>query len=973
MQAKSGYARRWVGSALAALLLSGCGGDDRVVVEGDFAVAFVERHPGALGNPIEAGSFAPGGDLYILDLASASASRRNITGQYTRGAGDVADPEVSYDARRLLFSMRGPDDATWNIWEYVIATGELRRVISDDATAEAGDDLAPQYLPDGRIAFSSNRQETTRRMLEDSGVEPYPYLDEYQRETASVLHVMNADGGGIRQISFNLSHDRNPSVLSDGRIVYARWNNAGTQSEYPLFVSNPNGTDQSLLWGTFSPGNAFLQPREMSDGRLITTVMPLSGTRHGGALAVLDVPNFSDAEQPLPGAVAEGVGQSNPMLFDIPLDRAPSAYGRFTAPYPLWDGSQRVLAAFTPYQPALREHPLTGELSASEGEPVYGIYMLDLGNRSQRPIALPPRGRVLTDPVPILPRPAPALIPQQDLDSQLAGEDNGLGGTGMGILNIKSVYDPGFLALDDERLLIEGETVPRTADGLADLRVLRDPAQTRAADRPARFIRVSRAFPPAPGLPRATTGATDWPMQQILGYAQVEPDGSVRVKVPANVPLAVSVVDARGAALQTLTSWISVRPGEERVCHGCSAPRRAEPLNTGSEAGGPWENSVSRYDALPGETQAETRTRIGPPLGQMDALDLMPEMSYRDVWTDPAQAGRAPDPEADITYTTGPGGVLKDVAVPRDGIINYPQHIQYGLWERPRGSNTCTTCHAPPRTAGGLDLTRRISGSDRRATDDEIFNTTQGRLASYEALLIGRPVIDAATGLPEVAMHDGQAVMRREPALVEVGRAGEGARSSRLFEKLTETQMRSSHEHTPATFDHSTLLNAAEIRLLAEWLDLGAQYYNEPFRPRPTGSASGPRRLDELRDGVGALDQARFAEQVHPLLTSQCAACHQPPSSSGVPDHFRTPPEQRGNRFVLTGSEQGDFGAARSMISRFCDSSASDLLALPSATDGRHPLRDGVPVLPLDGEDYATLLDWIAEAAAASCPEDGEL
>jgi hypothetical protein len=35
---------------------------------------------------------------------------------------------------------------------------------------------------------------------------------------------------------------------------------------------------------------------------------------------------------------------------------------------------------------------------------------------------------------------------------------------------------------------------------------------------------------------------------------------------------------------------------------------------------------------------------------------------------------------------------------------------------------------------------------------------------------------------------------------------------------------------TPGTApDHATLLNAAELRLLAEWMDLGGQYYNDPF------------------------------------------------------------------------------------------------------------------------------------------------
>jgi hypothetical protein len=37
---------------------------------------------------------------------------------------------------------------------------------------------------------------------------------------------------------------------------------------------------------------------------------------------------------------------------------------------------------------------------------------------------------------------------------------------------------------------------------------------------------------------------------------------------------------------------------------------------------------------------------------------------------------------------------------------------------------------------------------------------------------------------------------------------------------------------TRNTVDHSGLLSAPELRLISEWLDIGAQYYNNPFDPR---------------------------------------------------------------------------------------------------------------------------------------------
>ena len=91
----------------------------------------------------------------------------------------------------------------------------LRRVIASDIVAEEGHDIAPHYLPDGRIVFSSTRQRQSKAVLIDEGKPQFAAQDEDQNEHAFVLHVMNADGSGIRQISFNQSHDLDPDVLDD--------------------------------------------------------------------------------------------------------------------------------------------------------------------------------------------------------------------------------------------------------------------------------------------------------------------------------------------------------------------------------------------------------------------------------------------------------------------------------------------------------------------------------------------------------------------------------------------------------------------------------------------------------------------------------------------------------------------------------------------------------------------------------------
>jgi hypothetical protein len=334
----------------------------------------------------------------MKDLSSPSAPLVNLTADYTQGAGDVSDPEVSYDGERVLFSMRGPGNPSWNVFELDLPSRTLRRLIADDAVANAGDDVDPAYLPDGRIVFSSNRQEKSRQLLAESGIEPYAYRDEYERERVIVLHVMNADGSDIRQISFNQSHDRNPTVLSTGEILFARWDHVGNRNHFPLFITNPDGTNIFVQYGAFSPGNSFLHPREMPDGRVLSSLMPLSGTREGGAVVAVDIRNFSEAGEPVPGAPAGAVGQQQVTPFPIEFNRGVSEFGRYTTPYPLWDGTNRALVSWSPLRPEMELNPMTGQEEEVEGPPLYGVYMLDLDTQTLRPIALPPGGLGLYGP-----------------------------------------------------------------------------------------------------------------------------------------------------------------------------------------------------------------------------------------------------------------------------------------------------------------------------------------------------------------------------------------------------------------------------------------------------------------------------------------------------------------------------------------------------------------------------------------------
>jgi hypothetical protein len=175
------------------------------------------------------------------------------------------------------------------------------------------------------------------------------------------------------------------------------------------------------------------------------------------------------------------------------------------------------------------------------------------------------------------------------------------------------------------------------------------------------------------------------------------------------------------------------------------------------------------------------------------------------------------------------------------------------------------------------------------------------------------------------------------------------ARKSRLMEILSgQTLMVGSEARkvhpTPTTLDHSKLLNKAELRLLAEFMDLGGKYYNDL-------SAGGVKQ-------VAKLTQRSFEATVYPILQSTCAAgCHQAIGSKNAAagSNFRQ------NRFVLTGAPEGDFNVTLSMISNVCAPPSNYLLSRPSTVPHPAAASASAPaVLPADSANYKAIAAWIA-------------
>ena len=878
---------------IAPVFLSSCDGSGSTESSGidplveDFGIAYVmqslpENDDEDLRDP---GFFSPGADLIYRDLASPGVAERNITVDVTGGVGDVRDVEVSYDGSKLIFALRLPaiegaapeDQPSWNLWEYEIATNTLSRVIESDIIAEGGQDIAPHYLPDGRIIFSSTRQRTAKALLTDEGKPQFSALDENRQGPAYNLHIIDARNGpvetsDIQQISFNQSHDLDPTVLSNGRLLFSRWDNMGSRDGIHLYTMYPDGTNLRLLYGADSHDTGtdgeiveFTEVRDTEDNRVLALSRQSSGNFQGGDIISIDTDNYINNEQPnsYNTGILTGPAQESVTFGATRTDDMPSPSGYFNSYYPLWDGTGRMMITWSQCRLLDNQRivPCTNDLLADpeavKADPLYGVYLYDPSQGTQAPIFQPREGVLYRDVVAAQPRPRPTIYFAGDGPTTLDYDfDPALMTQGIGILNIRSVYD-----FDGAYNALGGSS--------PDIGALADPQTTTAEDRPARFLRIVKAVS-IPDDDLVDLDGSDFGvssqqlMREIIGYAPIEPDGSVRIKIPANIPFAISVVDKDGKRISDRhQSWLQLRAGEIMNCAGChtagtdTSHGRADAFDR-IYSGAPFDGYVfpntETFFANYGETMAEARTRIDP-----SALEPSVDIHYRDVWTDEVAAGRAKDTPFDYSYADLDPTLVAPVSQAcQTGwdslcriVINYETHI-HPLWSLARGAagaNTCINCHTSTdammnarEPAGQLDLSDGPSDLDSdhlKSYRELVSNDFEQVIDMVSGLLIdrreqatdamGNPLFetDEDGNLILDAMGNPIPIMIRFPVPGPMNIAGATA-SARFFDMFTNPA-----DTRNAATNHVGFLSPVELKLLAEWLDIGGQYYNNPFDVSP--------------------------------------------------------------------------------------------------------------------------------------------
>ena len=284
--------------------------------------------------------------------------------------GTLRDPDVSFDGKKIVFSMRQDmNDDDYHLYDYDVETRAVRQLTFGLGFA----DIEPCYLPDGNILFAS-----TRCMQ---------IVDCWWTDVVN-FYICDPDGRFMRRVGFDQVHTNYPKVLPDGRITYTRWdyNDRGQIFPHGLFMMYHDGTGQTEYYGNNSwfP-TSILHARGIPNSHKAVAIASGHHTLQKGKLILIDRNKGTQENQgvqliaPLRETLAEKI----------------DAYGQEgdQFQYPLAIDEENFIVAW---------HP---------GNDHFGLYYMDINNTKRELLAWDNSTPATHcgQPVPLQPREAPML------------------------------------------------------------------------------------------------------------------------------------------------------------------------------------------------------------------------------------------------------------------------------------------------------------------------------------------------------------------------------------------------------------------------------------------------------------------------------------------------------------------------------------------------------------------------------------
>ncbi len=237
-------ANQWLGAVLVVSTLFPA----ELAVRPDLIRALAREHGGIVFTQLPAGG--------MLEKPMAGGMRRASYGEGARlvllapagttrvlsaGFHSAADPEVSFDGRRILFAAKRTALDRWNIYELDLAGSTPRQI-----TRDLGDCRSPAYQS-SLFVLDADRPWYQATLVSTAAGE----VNEYGSLPSTNLYSVRLDGSVVRRLTFSPSASFDPFQMADGRVLFASWQRhdleRGLRGRIGLFGINLDGTDYALF------------------------------------------------------------------------------------------------------------------------------------------------------------------------------------------------------------------------------------------------------------------------------------------------------------------------------------------------------------------------------------------------------------------------------------------------------------------------------------------------------------------------------------------------------------------------------------------------------------------------------------------------------------------------------------------------------------------------------------------------------
>ncbi len=457
--------------------------------------------------------------------------------------------DLSFDGSKIVFawSRRGKnpwdtwtpfesefwiEDNTFHLFAFDIGGSKCRQLTFGNRS-----DHSPCWLPNGRIAFMSERRNTTARCAGS------------RHQPTSALYSIKADGSDLIRLSWHDTEEWDPSVNNDGMLVYTRWDylDRDFHIAHHLWTCYPDGRDPRAPHGNYPLPHTTLQRDRWEDGR---------ASRPWGEYNIRAIPNSGKYIAIAGGHHNTGM-YGAPIILDVSIsdDNKNSQVKRIT-PGTRWineacpantKGGKTVLPGKNVSDNCEGDThygypwPLSKDFYfVVEGSGNYNrIFLLDkFGNREviYSGFTIPNvSGLRIVSPMPFKAREKPPTLPTTTWQGERSNPE--APGATISVLN---VYDSDFEWPENTKI--------------TSLRIIQHVPKPWTSP-------VSNK--PSMGYSQSPTGRV------ILGTVPVEKDGSAYFQAPIERLIYFQALDEDGMAVQSMRSGTYVHPGEHLTCVGC--------------------------------------------------------------------------------------------------------------------------------------------------------------------------------------------------------------------------------------------------------------------------------------------------------------------------------------------------------------------------------------------------------------------